>query len=102
MSLTSESIRSLRLAPSATFAPFAARRRAVLAPSPLLAPVMTTTLPLILDILVLSFSCMKNPSAFQNAKQSQPSSQAPDSPSTCKCDCAWFGAEVSLCEQEAE
>src|SRR5260370_29132192 len=44
MSLTSASMRFVRLAPSTTFAPLPARRRAVLSPMPLLAPVITTTL----------------------------------------------------------
>jgi hypothetical protein len=37
--------RSTRRAPRISFAPSAARRRAAASPSPLLAPVMTTTLP---------------------------------------------------------
>src|SRR6202035_1468383 len=57
MSSTSASMRSVRLAPSTTFAPLPARRRAVLSPMPLLAPVITTTLSAIFGVLILSFSC---------------------------------------------
>lgn len=43
-------MRSVRRAPSTTVAPAAARVRAVASPKPLLAPVMTTTFPLMFSI----------------------------------------------------
>src|SRR5215469_4636221 len=59
ISLTSASIRSFRLAPSTTLAPFRARRRAVHSPIPLLAPVITTTLSTIFEVPILSFSRLR-------------------------------------------
>ena len=56
MSLTRASIRSFLLAPSATFAPLAARRRAVLSPRPLLAPVITTTFPSMFTAIIPPFA----------------------------------------------
>src|SRR4051794_15207122 len=53
MSFTSASIRSLRRAPSTTRAPFCASSFAVLAPMPLLAPVMTTTFSATPDIPIV-------------------------------------------------
>jgi hypothetical protein len=52
--------RCLVLAPSATFAPFPARRRAVLSPTPLLAPVLTTTFFWMVTAIIPSF-CEKPP-----------------------------------------
>src|SRR5512147_2563303 len=50
-------MRSWRRAPSTTFAPCAERCRAVASPSPLLAPVMTTTLPAMLSLMTLTPAC---------------------------------------------
>src|SRR6266704_2278450 len=53
-SLASDWRRSTRRAPSTTLAPCAERSRAVASPSPLLAPVMTTTFPAML-LLIRAF-----------------------------------------------
>src|SRR6187431_3553698 len=50
-------MRSVRRAPSTTDAPSAASIRAVASPSPLLAPVMTTTFPLMLLLIILTPAC---------------------------------------------
>jgi len=50
ISATSFSSRSRRRAPSTTVAPWAASRRAVASPMPLLAPVMSTILPVMFDM----------------------------------------------------
>src|SRR5436309_1033450 len=52
-------IRLTRRAPSTTLAPCAERFRAVASPSPLLAPVMTTTFPsMLLFIILIPFPSM--------------------------------------------
>src|SRR6266850_1238252 len=51
MSVTTVLSRSVRRAPRNTLAPLDARRRAVASPRPLLAPVMTTTFPSMLDMV---------------------------------------------------
>src|SRR3981189_3099816 len=55
MSVTTAFSRSVRRAPRNTLAPLNARRRAVDSPRPLLAPVMTTTFPSMLDIVLSLF-----------------------------------------------
>src|SRR5215212_719646 len=49
--------RSTRRAPSTTLAPCAERSRAAASPSPLLAPVMTTTFPSMLLFIILTTAC---------------------------------------------
>jgi hypothetical protein len=60
-SSTSDRRRSPRRAPSTTLAPCAERSRAVDSPSPLLAPVMTTTFPsmLLLFMIILTSACRR-------------------------------------------
>src|SRR5579864_6889957 len=59
ISFTTASIRFFRRAPRTTFAPCCARSFAVLSPSPLLAPVMTTTLFAIPDVPMVLFSLLR-------------------------------------------
>src|SRR5262249_56762798 len=81
ISVTRASIRSFRLAPSATFAPFAARRRAELLPTPLLAPVITTTLSAIFGIPTLSFSLLRiRRQSFKTRNNRIPAARTQDHP----------------------
>src|SRR5947209_5273457 len=52
-------MRSMRRAPSTTLAPCAESSRAVASPSPLLAPVMTTTFPSMLLLIILTPACLR-------------------------------------------
>src|SRR5438876_12156646 len=61
-SSASDWMRSTRRAPNTTVAPCAERKRAVASPSPLLAPVMTTTFPSMLLLMMLTSPC--HPSAL--------------------------------------
>src|SRR5712692_4845447 len=56
-------MRSMRRAPSTTLAPCAESSRAVASPSPLLAPVMTTTFPSMLLLIILTPACHADRSA---------------------------------------
>src|SRR6516164_5009811 len=61
--------RSMRRAPSTTLAPCAERSRAVASPSPLLAPVMTTTFPSMLWCIVLTPTLHDSRSAMGQSPQ---------------------------------
>src|SRR6187431_964499 len=61
MRLTKSCKRSERRAPSTTFAPRSASRRAVASPIPLLAPVITTTLSSSLGMILLFLSASAHP-----------------------------------------
>src|SRR5512132_290286 len=61
--------RSTRRAPSTTLAPCVERRRAVASPRPLLAPVMTTTFPSMLLLIILTPACHDGHSAAGHALQ---------------------------------